>query len=60
MFQSVGSGRKQWAAQAILDYPQSGERFCGESKIQAQRAGHPAERHFRVPRIRTGGDLWVS
>ncbi len=27
---------------------------------QAQRGGHPAERHFTVLRIRGGGDLWVS
>ena len=45
---------------AILDYPQSGERFRGRSKIQAQRGGHPAERHFTVLRILGGGDLWVS
>ncbi len=45
---------------AILDYPQSGERFRGRSRIQAQRGGHPAERHFTVLRIRGGGDLWVS
>jgi SnoaL-like protein len=49
-----------YAEDAILDYPQSGERFRGRSKIQAQRGGHPAERHFRVLRIRGGGDLWVS
>ncbi len=49
-----------YAADAILDYPQSGERFRGRSKIQAQRGGHPAERHFTIARIRGGGDLWVS
>jgi SnoaL-like protein len=49
-----------YASDAILDYPQSGERFRGRSKIQAQRGGHPAERHFTVRRIRGGGDLWVS
>jgi SnoaL-like domain len=49
-----------YAADAVLDYPQSGERFRGRSKIQAQRGGHPAERHFTVLRIRGGGDLWVS
>jgi hypothetical protein len=49
-----------YAADAILDYPQSGERFRGRAKIQAQRGGHPAERHFRVLRIRGGGALWVS
>src|ERR1700722_2032076 len=49
-----------YAVDGILDYPQSGERFLGRSKIQAQRGGHPAERHFRVLRIRGGGDLWTS
>jgi ketosteroid isomerase-like protein len=49
-----------YATDAILDYPQSGERFTGRSKIQAQRGGHPAERHFTVRRITGGGDLWVS
>jgi ketosteroid isomerase-like protein len=35
-----------YADDAILDYPQSGERFRGRSRIQAQRGGHPAKRHF--------------
>jgi hypothetical protein len=49
-----------YAVDAILDYPQSGERFRGRSTIQAQRGGHPAERHFTVRRIQGAGDLWVS
>jgi hypothetical protein len=49
-----------YAVDAILDYPQSGERFRGRAKIQAQRGGHPAERHFIITRISGGGDLWVS
>src|SRR3954447_2999575 len=49
-----------YADDAILDYPQSGERFRGRSRIQAQRGGHPAERHFAVRRILGGGDVWVS
>jgi hypothetical protein len=49
-----------YAADAILDYPQSGERFRGRPKIAAQRGGHPAERHFTVLQIRGGGDLWVN
>jgi len=49
-----------YAADAVLDYPQSGERFRGRSRIQAQRDGHPAERHFTIRRIQGGGDLWVS
>jgi hypothetical protein len=49
-----------YAADAILDYPQSGERFRGRPKIQDQRGGHPAKRRFTILRIRGGGDLWVS
>ncbi|MFZ0972312.1 MAG: hypothetical protein WAN22_08805 [Solirubrobacteraceae bacterium] len=49
-----------YAADAILDYPQSGERFRGRSTIQAQRGGNPAERHFTVRRIQGGAGLWVS
>jgi hypothetical protein len=49
-----------YAADAILDYPQSGERFRGRATISAQRGGHPASRHFTVIRISGGGNLWVS
>ena len=49
-----------YAADAILDYPQSGERFQGRSMISAQRGGYPASRHFTVLRIVGGGNLWVS
>jgi hypothetical protein len=49
-----------YAADAVLDYPQSGERFRGRSTIRAQRGGHPAERHFGIRRIQGLGDLWIS
>ncbi|KIF66879.1 hypothetical protein HY68_34045, partial [Streptomyces sp. AcH 505] len=49
-----------YAADAVLDYPQSGERFRGRAAISAQRGGHPADRHFTVRRITGSGDLWVS
>ncbi len=45
---------------AILDYPQSGERFRGRASIAAQRGAHPADRHFTILRIVGGGDIWVS
>jgi hypothetical protein len=49
-----------YAEDAVLDYPQSGERFRGRSTIAAQRGGHPADRHFTVSRISGHGELWVS
>ena len=49
-----------YADGAILDYPQSGERYRGRAAIAAQRGGHPADRHFTVLRIVGSGDVWVS
>jgi hypothetical protein len=49
-----------YSEDAVLDYPQSGERFRGRATIAAQRGGHPAERHFAIVRITGTGDLWVS
>jgi hypothetical protein len=49
-----------YATDALLDYPQSGERFRGRAAIAAQRGGHPADRHFTVIRIVGGAGLWVS
>ncbi|MCY1144270.1 nuclear transport factor 2 family protein [Actinoplanes sp. Pm04-4] len=49
-----------YAEDAVLEYPQSGERFRGRATIAAQRGGHPATRHFTVERIVGGGSLWVS
>jgi hypothetical protein len=49
-----------YSVDAILDYPQSGERFRGRATITAQRGGHPASRHFEILRIVGGGDVWIS
>ena len=49
-----------YASAAILDYPQSGERFRSRETIAAQRGGHPANRNFTILRITGGGNLWVS
>src|ERR1700679_2558855 len=49
-----------YSADAILDYPQSGERYRGRQAIAGQRGAHPANRHFTVLRILGAEDLWVS
>src|ERR1700709_616361 len=56
----VEAEHAMYSDDAILDYPQSGERFRGRTAIAAQRGGHPADRHFTVTRITGGRDLWVS
>ena len=45
---------------AVLDYPQSGERIHGRRKIQESRFVQPNKKRFTVRRIVGGGDLWVS
>jgi SnoaL-like domain len=45
---------------AVLDYPQSGERTRGRSNIQNQRAGQPSNKRFSIRRIIGSGELWVT
>jgi hypothetical protein len=45
---------------AVLEYPQSGERTRGRSNIQNQRASQPSNKRFSIRRIVGGGDLWVT
>jgi ketosteroid isomerase-like protein len=45
---------------AVLDYPQSGERTRGRHNIQAQRSSQPNKKRFTVRRIIGSGDLWVT
>src|SRR6516225_1903417 len=45
---------------AVLDYPQSGERTRGRYNIQNQRATQPSKKRFTVRRIIGSGDLWVT
>ena len=45
---------------AVLDYPQSGERIRGRRNIQESRFVQPSKKRFTVRRIIGSGDLWVS
>jgi hypothetical protein len=45
---------------AVLEYPQSGERTRGRRNIQGQRASQPNKKRFSIRRIVGGGDLWVT
>ena len=44
---------------AVLEYPQSGERTRGRRNIQGQRTSQPNKKRFSIRRI-IGGDLWVT
>ena len=45
---------------AVLEYPQSGERTLGRRNIQGQRASQPSKKRFTIRRTIGGGDLWVT
>ena len=49
-----------YRADAVLDYPQSGERIRGRANIEASRAAQPNTKRFTVRRTLGGGDLWIS
>jgi hypothetical protein len=45
---------------AVLEYPQSGERIRGRRNIQASRFAQPNKKRFTVRRILGAADLWVT
>jgi len=49
-----------YADEAVLEYPQSGERIRGRTSIQASRMAQPDAKRFHVRRVLGRGDLWIS
>ncbi len=50
-----------YAADAVCEYPQSGERILGRSNLQALRSHHPGKPSgFKVRRILGREDLWIT
>src|SRR5690349_22830751 len=45
---------------AVLEYPQPGERIRGRRNIQASRFAQPGRKRFAVRRILGAADLWVT
>jgi|ERR1700722_7301453 hypothetical protein len=46
--------------EAVLEYPQSGERIRGRRNIQITRTVQPNKKRFSIRRITGGGDLWIT
>jgi hypothetical protein len=44
---------------AILEFPQSQERFVGKENFLTWRRQYPAALEFKIRRIRGSGDFWV-
>ena len=46
---------------AMVDFPQSGERFVGKANMRAFREAYPpVELDFQPREIRGGGDVWIA
>jgi hypothetical protein len=45
---------------AVLEFPQSGERFVGRENFLTWRKQYPAKLDFRIRKITHDGDLWVT
>jgi hypothetical protein len=45
---------------AVLEYPQSGERIRGRANIQLTRSLQPNKKRFIIHRIVGAADLWVT
>ncbi|TPQ40298.1 hypothetical protein C2U70_05560 [Bradyrhizobium guangdongense] len=45
---------------AVLEYPQSGERIRGRRNIQASRFLQPNKKRFAVRRMIGSGNLWIT
>ncbi|HKO72437.1 MAG TPA: nuclear transport factor 2 family protein [Bradyrhizobium sp.] len=45
---------------AVLHYPQSGERIRGRARIQESRTVQPNQKRFAVQRIIGDGQLWIT
>jgi SnoaL-like domain len=45
---------------AVLEFPQSGERFVGVANFREWRSNYPAETNVEFREIRGRDDLWVA
>jgi hypothetical protein len=47
-------------ADAVVEFPQSGERFDGVENLREWRSNYPASTKVEFREIRGGGDVWVA
>jgi len=49
-----------YSDEAVLEYPQSGERIRGRKNIQTTRTLQPNTKRFAVQRVFGANDLWIT
>jgi hypothetical protein len=51
---------EMYTEDAVLEFPQSGERFVGVENFREWRSSYPANTSFDFKRVRGGDDLWIA
>ena len=63
-FEYAGSdpelAHEMYCDDAVLEFPQSGERFVGVENLREWRRTYPASTSFEIREVRGGDDLWVA
>src|SRR4249919_2317414 len=63
-FDNSGSDREiahaMYTEDAVLEFPQSGERFIGVENFREWRSNYPANTSFEFQRVRGRDDFWVA
>lgn len=49
-----------YAEDAVLEFPQSGERFEGVDNLREWRSNYPADTSFSFREVRGEGSVWVA
>ena len=60
MAMDCDGGHEIYHDDAVLEFPQSQERFVGRENFKAWRRIYPADLEFKLRRISGRGDLWVT
>jgi hypothetical protein len=56
----IARASQMYADDAVVEWPQGGERLRGKANIIAFRSTYPARQRFEVHRITGCHDLWVT
>ena len=63
-FDNAGSDSEyahaMYAEDAVLEFPQSGERFVGVENLREWRRNYPADTSFEFHEVRGRDDFWVA
>jgi hypothetical protein len=63
-FENSGSdpdlAHEMYRDDAVLEFPQSGERFVGVENFREWRSNYPASTSFVIREVRGRDDLWVA